>query len=44
MSVGSGSIGAPLKRARQLEHLALLSISLQSKVDKPWMNTLKIVA
>ena len=34
----------PLKRARQLENLALLSITLQSKVEKPWMNTFKIVA
>ena len=34
----------PLKRARQLEGLALLSITLQSKLDKPWMSAVKIVS
>jgi 8-hydroxy-5-deazaflavin:NADPH oxidoreductase len=34
----------PLKRARQLEGLALLSIVLQSKLDKPWMSAVKIVS
>lgn len=34
----------PLKRARQLESLALLSITLQSKMDKPWMTGVKLLA
>ena len=34
----------PLKRARQLEGLALLSIVLQSKLEKPWMSGIKIVS
>ncbi len=34
----------PLKRARQLEGLGLLSIALQSKLDKPWMSAVKIVS
>jgi predicted dinucleotide-binding enzyme len=34
----------PLKRARQLEGLGLLSIVLQSKLDKPWMSVVKIVS
>ena len=34
----------PLKRARQLEGLGLLSVVLQSKHDKPWMNSVKIMA
>jgi hypothetical protein len=34
----------PLKRARQLEGLGLLNIARQSKADKPWMNTVKIVS
>ncbi len=34
----------PLKRARQLEGLGLLSITLQSKHDKPWMNSVKLMA
>jgi predicted dinucleotide-binding enzyme len=34
----------PLKRARQLEGLALLSIVLQSKLDKPWMSAIKILS
>ncbi len=34
----------PLKRARQLEGLALLSIVLQAKLDKPWMSGVKIVS
>lgn len=33
----------PLKRARQLEGLGLLSITLQSKHDKPWMNSVKLM-
>lgn len=34
----------PLKRARQLEGLALLNITLQSRADKPWMNAVKIIS
>lgn len=34
----------PLKRARQLEGMGLLSITLQSKHDKPWMNSVKLMA
>ena len=34
----------PLKRARQLEGLALLSIVLQAKLAKPWMSGVKIVS
>lgn len=34
----------PLKRARQLEGLALLSIGLQPKLAKPWMSTFKIAS
>ena len=34
----------PVRRARQLEGLGLLSITLQSKVDKPWMSAVKILA
>jgi len=34
----------PLKRARQLEGLGLLSITLQSKMEKPWMNGVKILS
>ncbi len=33
----------PLKRARQLEGLGLLNITLQAKHAKPWMNSVKIV-
>jgi predicted dinucleotide-binding enzyme len=33
----------PLRRARQLEGLGLLSITLQSSVAKPWMSGVKIV-
>jgi len=32
-----------LRRARQLEHMALLIISMQSKQPKPWMNAFKLV-
>ncbi len=32
----------PLRRARQLEGLGLLSISLQSKMDKPWMTGVRL--
>ncbi len=32
----------PLKRARQLEGLGLLSISLQGKMSKPWMTGVKL--
>ncbi len=32
----------PLKRARQLEGLGLLSISLQGKMSKPWMTSVKL--
>ena len=34
----------PLKRARQLEGMALISIVLQSKLEKPWMSAVKIVS
>lgn len=34
----------PLKRARQLEGMALISITLQAKLDKPWMSAVKIVS
>jgi 8-hydroxy-5-deazaflavin:NADPH oxidoreductase len=34
----------PLQRARQLEGLHLLNVSLQSKLDKPWMNTIKFLS
>jgi hypothetical protein len=34
----------PLKRARQLEGMALLSIGLQSKLAKPWMSTFMIAS
>jgi 8-hydroxy-5-deazaflavin:NADPH oxidoreductase len=34
----------PLKRARQLEGMAMLLITLQGRMDKPWMNSYKIVA
>jgi hypothetical protein len=34
----------PLKRARQLEGMALVSIGLQSKLEKPWMSTFKIAS
>jgi 8-hydroxy-5-deazaflavin:NADPH oxidoreductase len=34
----------PLKRARQLEGMAMLLITLQGKMEKPWMNAYKIVA
>ncbi len=34
----------PLKRARQLEGMALISITLQSKLEKPWMSGVKIVS
>ncbi len=34
----------PLKRARQLEGMALLSIVLQSKLEKPWMSAVKIIS
>lgn len=33
-----------LKRARQLESLALLNITLQSKMEKPWMTGVKLLA
>ncbi len=33
----------PLSRARQLEGLHLINVSLQSKLDKPWMNTIKFL-
>ncbi len=33
----------PLRRARQLEGLGLLNITLQSSLDKPWMSGVKIV-
>lgn len=33
----------PLKRARQLESLALLNITLQSKMEKPWMTGVKLL-
>lgn len=32
----------PLRRARQLEGLGLLNITLQSSVARPWMTTVKI--
>ncbi len=32
----------PLRRARQLEGLGLLSISLQSKMAKPWMTGVRL--
>ncbi len=34
----------PLKRARQLEGLAFLNITLQSKLEKPWMSAVKVVS
>ncbi len=34
----------PLKRARQLEGLALLSIVPQAKLEKPWMSAVKLVS
>jgi predicted dinucleotide-binding enzyme len=34
----------PLKRARQLEGVAFLNITLQSKLESPWMNAVKILA
>ncbi len=34
----------PLKRARQLEGLAFLMITLQSKMEKPWMTGVKILS
>ncbi len=34
----------PLKRARQLEGMALISITLQAKLEKPWMSAVKIVS
>lgn len=33
-----------LARARQLEGLHLINISLQSKMEKPWMNGIKFVS
>jgi predicted dinucleotide-binding enzyme len=33
----------PLRRARQLEHMALLIITMQSKQSKAWMNTFKLI-
>ena len=33
----------PLRRSRQLEHMALLIISMQSKQPKAWMNTFKLI-
>jgi 8-hydroxy-5-deazaflavin:NADPH oxidoreductase len=33
----------PLRRARELEALGLLSITLQSSLAKPWMSSVKIV-
>jgi 8-hydroxy-5-deazaflavin:NADPH oxidoreductase len=33
----------PLRRARQLEGLGLLNITLQSKMEKPWMTGVKII-
>ena len=34
----------PLQRSRQLEGLHLINISLQSTIDKPWMNAVKFVS
>jgi 8-hydroxy-5-deazaflavin:NADPH oxidoreductase len=34
----------PLKRGRYLEGMALISISLQSKMEKPWMTAIKFVS
>lgn len=34
----------PLKRARQLESLALLNITLQGQMEKPWMTGVKLLA
>jgi 8-hydroxy-5-deazaflavin:NADPH oxidoreductase len=33
-----------LQRSRQLEGLHLINISLQSTIDKPWMNAIKFVS
>lgn len=33
----------PLKRAQQLEGLALLNISIQSQMEKPWMTGVKVM-
>ena len=33
----------PLRRARQLEGLGLLNITLQASMAKPWMTGVKIV-
>lgn len=34
----------PLRRARQLESLQLLVITLQGKLDKPWMSVVKLLS
>ena len=34
----------PLQRARYLEGLHLLNATMQSKMDKPWMNTIKFLS
>jgi NADPH-dependent F420 reductase len=34
----------PLQRSRQLEGLHLLNVSVQSKLDKPWLNTIKFLS
>lgn len=33
----------PLQRSRQLEGLHLLNVTLQSKLDKPWMSAIKFL-
>jgi predicted dinucleotide-binding enzyme len=33
-----------LQRARQLEGLHLINVSLQSKLEKPWMNAIKFLS
>lgn|SRR5574341_417979 len=34
----------PLQRARQLEGLHLINVSLQSRLEKPWMNAIKFLS
>lgn len=34
----------PLRRAQQLENLALLNITIQSQMENPWMSGVKILA
>ncbi len=34
----------PLKRARELEGLGLLSIAIQSQIPKPWMSGIKVLS